>query len=213
MATRKFSVTHPDGSVSKRTSKSRTYAFAIVSVPATDRARHRALNKQAYVLEARAAQFEAAADAGAVIRRDRGMGIAPFEFHAFDVALKGTEVRGQRVTYCEINDRSNDENLTETWREFVPDGVEIVRETEADYSGEMKVAVDARAYLVGKARRRAVELREQAARLRTEADTPDTGGYDVLRWSSRRDLAEKALAEFAYATQSGRTLQVVPVDD
>lgn len=209
--TTKYTVTHPDGTVSKRSS-ARSYTFAIVSVPATDAARKLAFNRQADEMEARAARFEAAADAGKVSRRSRGLGINPSEFHAFDIFLLGTEVTSGRVTYCEINDRVNDENLHETWRKFVPAGVEVVRETKEDHSGEFRVAVNGRDNLIGKARERAAELRETAAKRRQEADEADKGGFEVLRWSSRRDLAEKALTEFEYVHKIGRTLQVVPVD-
>lgn len=207
----KYTVTHSDGTVSTRSS-ARSYVFAIVSVPAEDAARREAFNRQANDLEAKAARFDAAADRGKVVVRSRGLSIDPAEFHAFDASLLGTENRTGRVTYCEINDRANNENLTETWRQFVPEGVEIARETKEDHSGERRVAVAIEPYLIGKARARAAELRKTAAELRVEGESSDTGGFEVLRWTSRRDLAEKALSEFDYVAKVGRTLKVVPVD-
>ncbi len=64
----------------------------------------------------------------------------------------------------------------------------------------------------------AVKTRADAAKLRAEAALAAAGqdGHSntpgVVRWSTRRDLAEKALSSFSWAAQEGRSLEVVEVD-
>jgi hypothetical protein len=210
MANTRYTVTHPDGTVSTRTS-ARAYTHVIVSVPATPEARKAALNRQADRREAHAAVLEAAADAGVVKGHYRGMDIDQTKFHAYDFHLEGTLVESGRTRYYEISERANNEGLHETWPRFIGD-IPVVRETEEDHSGEKRVAVKVKDFVIHQARQTAARLREEATQLRIDAEKPDPRGYEALRWSSRADLAQKALSEFEYEYSVGRTLTVVPVD-
>jgi hypothetical protein len=78
--------------------------------------------------------------------------------------------------------------------------------------GERPV-VDGATYAIAKAKAYATGLHDAAAAARVGGAEPDRTGYEVLRWSSARHLAEKALTEFDYQTiRYGRRLRIVPVD-
>jgi hypothetical protein len=214
--------TAPDGTKAKRTSKSRVYTHVVVVKPATREARAAAFERVAAEHEAHAERLEAAAAAGKTHLRDRRLGSwgnqTPEEnFHTHEVDLLGTEVAHSngRGTYCEVYDRANYRGEAQTWRKFVPEGVAVIRDGETDFSGEVMVVISAHDYVIAEARNRAASLRERADAARQEVvDQPeDPSKPGVVRWSSSRDLATKALPEFSYyATQYGQTLHVEEVD-
>lgn len=192
MAARKTTVTHADGTVSTRKSQSRTYTHAVEIAPARAAAYAAWQTAAAAKEEARAAQYRAAAAAGKVVIKSRGFpGTRPESLHDYEATLAGTG--GYVYTWCSADGRTQD---------IVADG---------------KPIVDVRAYLIEHATQYAEGIEQRAAELRAEAakilaaGTP-VGDYGVLRWSSRADLATKALSEFDYAVQRGHTIRVVPVD-
>jgi hypothetical protein len=189
-AARKTTVTHADGTVSTRKSQTRTYSHAVEVSPAPAAAYAANLNRKADSLAARAANLRAAADAGVVHVRSRGFSTAdPYISH--DATLLGTD--------REISWHSNAAGQI---KDTLTDGSPIV---------------NARDYLVAYARKQATVWDEQAAKTRQEAadvlaaGTP-VGNYFVARWSSRADLAAKALSEFDHLCAAGHAVRAVAVD-
>ena len=218
MPRKTFTATLPDGSVAKRTSQSRDYTHVVVIEPATQEARTAAFNRHADSLEAKAQVLEQAAERGVVTVRDRGFSrgraqSADDYFHSHEVVLQGAREKTPKgMAYNLVSSHANHRGEIETWARFAR-GIEPLRETSADYKGEMQYAYDGRLMLIAKAREEAANLRAMAAETREKGLQPDLDGYQVPRWSSRRDLAEKALTEFSYATEFyGRTLTVQAVD-
>lgn len=188
--TRKTTVTHADGTVSRRASKTRTYSHAVEVSPAPAEAYAADLDRQARDRRDTAARYRAAADAGHVTIKSRGFGtINPDVSH--QATLSGTD--GYIYTWC------NADAITHTLPSQGAQPVHVTedlprhaRDTAANYDTA------------------AEKLEAEAAAVRT-AGVP-VGRYGVARWSSRADLAAKALAEFEYLTAKGHQLRVVAVD-
>ena len=227
MSTTVFTVTHPDGSTSKRTSKTRNYTWAIVCESATPEARAAAYERAAVEQEHRARRFAEAAEAGRTRLRDRrlnfrGEGPNDNYFHSHEIDLLGTEQayssRGRQGTYCEVNARANHLGQVEGWEDSLPPELEVIRYSEPESEEKAKYhkprpVVDGAAYVIAKGKVYAESALDAAKALREEGAKPEPHGYVVLRWSSRRDLAQKALTEFEYeVTRHGRRLHVVPVN-
>jgi hypothetical protein len=188
MAANTTTVTHADGTVSKRTSKTRSYTHAIEAspAPAADYAAY--LVAQAVKHRDTAATLRAAADAPQVSIRHRGLRTAD-DLVSHTATLAGTDI------YTLSNAAGQTRNLS-TRGGGIISAVDYLttsaRENARDYE------------------RRAGELDSEAAEVLAKGEP--VFGYGVLRWSSRRDLAEKALKEFEHATAMGCTVRVVPVD-
>ena len=213
-------VTHPDGVVSKRTSERATYTYAVVIEPGSPQAiaaGHRANARQAL---ATAESLRAAAATGKVTRRDRRFrSTDPDTFHAFDYNLAGTKVRGQKGhAYYSISVRGNSAGTSVTFPEYLHSSIQVIPGTETVEYGSNMGQVNAGQFAIGTALQRAEALEEAAAKSEQAAVAAEQGeglgGYGVLRWSSRRDLAEKAASgEFSGLAASGRKVRVVPVDE
>jgi hypothetical protein len=189
---RTTTVTHPDGTISTRTSKTRTYSHAVVITPTTptDYAFH--LTVQAVTESVTANRFRLAAATPSVTIRDRGLRLAGAnELCSHRATLEGTD--GRIYTYCSADGRTVDTS---------PDVTPVVALT---------------AYLIAYARRAADDHDEADERLRASAaevlaaGTPG-GRFRVLRWSSSAALATKALKEFEYFRDRGHGVHVVEVD-
>lgn len=133
---RRFTITHPDGTTSTRTSARAEYAFAVV-LAETAEARVAEAEQNARRWERDAEKYREALEAGRFATLSRA------DFERF---LGDAEIRAAH------------------WREVA----EVALGTPVAYS--------------------------------------------VLRWSTRRDLAEKAAREFAVYAQHGSTVDVVEVD-
>lgn len=225
---RTTTVTHPDGTVSKRTSKTRTYAYAVVEGPLDPQRYADFLEAGANESEAKADAIEAALADPHFNRRSRGVGPRNTEdpdqgysgehtYHNFEAYLVGTAISW----HCDSKARAS---FAEDWAFFygyTPEILDTVVKTYANGYESRSIVVDVRPYLLGVARHdlenlraSVVKTRETVARLRSgdTSDISNGNGYGVLRWSSREDLAYKALAEFDYSVAMGHTLSVVAVD-
>jgi hypothetical protein len=180
-------VTHPDGTISTRTSKSRAYTHAVVVSPAPAIAYAAMLDAVARTLRDKAEAFRAAAEAGHVTVTDRRIGrVGADDMFSHVAKLTGTDLS----TWCSADGRTLDGDAA------VP-----VSSYLKDYAYGMADDAD----------RLAAGREALAAEIR-DAGTP-VGEWGVLRWSSRADLAAKAAAgEFATFATGGRTVSVVAVD-
>ena len=231
-------VTHPDGTVSKRTSARAIYTHAVVVGPKDPAKAVAFAEAQAAEYDRKAEVIETAVAAGQtkIINRGLRRGADPdqdFEgkpsYHGFEIYLlsgKGS-VESQRCNSKGITETlgSYDEN-----DQYVSNPRTEVR-TRADgttYTTTSVILRDAREVLLEDAARRARGYRKTAQAYREEAAAYGTGGevvladafnrgktrsdYSVVRWSSREDLATKALTEFDYLARQGHSITVVPVD-
>jgi hypothetical protein len=186
---RTTTVTHPDGTVSTRKSETRTYTHAVAVGPAPAEAMASYLDRQAADRTADAAKLREAAASARVTIRDRRLGGNTRDLITHVAMLAGTEVH----TWCSADGR-----------------------TESHRDAETQV-VEVGQYLRESARSSA-EWREQEAAQRVaeaaaiRAAGVPVGGWSVVRWSSRADLAEAALSTFAHLAAQGRPVVVVPVD-
>lgn len=195
MAARKTTVTHADGTVSTRKSQTRTYSHAVEIGPAAATAAAAGKIREAERNEATATQLTAAADAGKVVITDRGFR-SDESLYSHQATLAGTKNENGNptvFTWCSADGRTR------------------------SYQGDEPVVVDAAAYLIESARLKAAQREADAASLRAEAAEITAAGapvgtYWVARWSSRADLAHKALTEFAFYAAAGYTVRAVPVD-
>lgn len=196
MAARKTTVTHADGTVSKRSSQARTYSHAVEVGPATAEAAAAGKTRAAERYEADAATLNAAADAGKVVITDRHLSYSDGSLHSHQAVLTGTKnAKGNHTVYtwCSADGRTR------------------------SYRGDEETVEPVADYLVESARQVATRYEQNAAKLRAEAAEilaagKPYGEYHVVRWSSRPDLAHKALTEFDYLTVQGYPVRVVPVD-
>lgn len=177
-------VTHADGTVSTRKSKTRVYTHAIEVSPAPADRYAAYLIGQAEAQEEKALNLRTAASLGKGTIRSRGFKTQD-DHVSYAATLTGTDI----YTWC------GEDRLTEHNGELVP----------------------VLPYLIDSARRSAEYADSQAAKLRAEAAEvlaarQPVGKYGILRWSSRADLAGKALSEFDTYTHQGHTLRVWPVD-
>lgn len=182
-------VTHADGSVSKRKSKTMTYTHAIEVGPAPAEALAKSNERRATDFDMKAAKLREAASAGKFIIRNRGFSGPVEELVSHEAKLPGTDI----YTLCSADGR------TESYR----DGT--------------KTVVKVGGYLREGAINSAEHYEEQAAKLRAEAVEireagKPVGGYGVVRWSSSAMLATKALSSFKHYSDQGYAVRVVPVD-
>lgn len=189
-------VTHPDGTVSKRTSKTRTYTHAIQVSPADPRILAASMLRQADLNAAQAAKLRAAADAGVVFIKSRGFADSrPDSLHSHQAILKGTN--REIFTWCSATGQTD--TFPQPWP--APSVVGNVEQSLRADARKQADGLDAGA----------VSLRADAADI-LKAGVP-VGSWSVERWSSRWDLADKALGTFAYLAERGHQVTVVPVDD
>lgn len=191
MAPQVFTVTHQDGTVSRRTSVSAAYAFAIVVEPAQPSRYADRLDLRAAALEREAEVYRYAADQGRVKIVPRPYAAGTKVSH--EGFLQGTEGLERPSWYCDAQ------------------GVGTY------YEGSEEVSLPIQEIVVRRAREAADRAEEGAKEARKEAASVRAAGvpvgtYGVVRWSRRRDLAEKALSAFAFFEEKGHTLRVVPVD-
>jgi hypothetical protein len=219
MATNYTYVTHPDGTVSKRGSKTRAYTHAVVEGPIDPLKYADYLDKQAAEADRTADGIEAALVEPQVKIKNRNLGWRNEDpdvgyngkhvYHGFEIFLNGA--------YYSANSHSDSKGVVDVPSKYTH-GVEPIAEAE-DGRG---VLLPGRDYILAVARDAlstkrlaAVDLRNQAAALRSgdlSSLSHNALGYGVMRWSSREDLAYKALSEFAYSVERGHTVYVVPVD-
>lgn len=189
-ATRKTSVTHADGTVSKRASKTRTYSHAVEVTPAPAASYAAYLTQLAAEATAKAASLRAAAEAASVAITSRGWSTGD-PYYSHQATLRGTN--RQVYTWCSA------------------DGQRV------DVLADGKPVVSAKDSLVADALSGAQRAEQDAERFTARAAAvlaagEPVGEYKVVRWSSRADLAVKALSEFERYTDWGHTVRVVPVD-
>jgi hypothetical protein len=199
MSKRITTVTHPDGTTSTRSSASATYTHAVVVGPLIPEVAAAYQTARAARLRESADILDAAADAGRVTIRDRRIGgnYGPDWAHAAEAYLMGskTPANGGYLmnVRCTLDGRTTDYDAAD--RALVP-VVPVVIASARDEAVRLRVVAD--------------ECDERAARY---AAGLDLGGYGVARWSSRRDLAVKAVAgEFAGRVAAGHAVTVVEVD-
>ncbi len=186
MTTARTNVTHADGTVSTRGSKTRTYTHAIEVSPApADRYAAYLLNA-ASTATAKAARFREAADAGRVQIVSRGFSTQD-DHYSHQATLMGTD----RVIYnwCSPDGQTKSGDEIVSVREQLIDNA---RQFADDYE------------------RTAAKRTEEAERV-LAAGQP-VGKYHVVRWSSSARLATAALGTFEYLAAQGHTVRVVPVD-
>jgi hypothetical protein len=188
-ATKKTTVTHADGTVSKRSSKTRVYTHAVEISPAPAEKLAANLLRKAQEATARAAQLRKAADEGQVRIAPRGFRISN-DYISYQATLAGTD--RYIYTYCSADGRTED----------VLNGREIVP--------VVGYLVDSARHAVGQHEETAAKLTAQAAEVL--ADGKPVGEYRIVRWSSSAVLAGKALSEFDAYVAAGCTVRVVPVD-
>jgi len=184
------SVTHTDGTISTRKSKTNTYTHAVVLAPAAPEAYAAGLLARAATYTETAAKLRRAAADGKVRIESRG-----FRTQDNMVSYQATLIGTDRATY--------------TW--CSADGM------TKDYRGDMPTVTPVVPYLIASAEGSADRMQEQAAELTAQAAEVTAAGrpvgeYLVLRWSSRRDLAERAVSEFDGYRAKGHRLAVVAVD-
>jgi len=192
---RKTTVTHPDGTVSTRTSQTRTYTHAVAIGPAPAEAYAANLIRSAERAEAAAQTIRAAADAGKVTIRSRGFR-STGSATALDYVAKlvGSDV----YTWC------NAGGMTDTYPQPYP---------------APSVLVPVGAYLVDTARENAEQRdadahKARARALAIRAAGVPVGQWEIGRWSSREDLARKCAAgsDFAHCREAGHPVVAVEVD-
>lgn len=194
-AARKTTVTHADGTVSTRASKTRTYSHAVEVGPAPAATYAARLTAEANRYEAEAAALRAAIASPQVVLRDRGLHSVS-DYYAPDpmVAYEATLVGSKRISAW-----SNREGKT-TRLASEGGGIEdVVNELVRRAEGQVK-------WYESEAAKTHAEAFEILAK------GEPVGGYGVVRWSSRADLAARAISEFDYLVQKGHTVRVVEVD-
>jgi hypothetical protein len=198
---RTTTVTHPDGTVSKRTSQNRVYTYAVEIGPAEPAKVASDLDEKAYALDRKADRIDAALTDPRVKIASRGFRSAAdpdlgyqgvHVYHNFQGTLVGTDT----YTWCD--------SAGMTQHGFP----EQVTEPVLDY-------------LIRAATKDAAYCRDLAAKWRADADALHSGDltplsenqrtWGVGRWSSRYDLARKAAdgSEFDWARRDGSTIRVV----
>jgi hypothetical protein len=181
-------VRHADGTVSTRSSKTRTYAFAVVRGPASADTYAKGLEREADNYDQRAEQLDAAIARNRILKRRRGFADGTTYSHTYE--LDGTDHRGNRLGFHEIYTYGDDQG-------------------NANGGGRVREQLLTNAHSQSAdARDKAKQLRAEAVQVR-EAGEP-VGGYTVLRWTSRRDLGQNAAqgSEFDYYRKRGFPLTV-----
>jgi hypothetical protein len=182
-------VTHPDGTVSRRGSETMTYTHAVEVGPAPAEAMAAYLERQAAKSTADATALREAAASAKVTIRSRGLGGDPRDLVSHVAKLAGTEV----YTWCSPDGR------TESHRTETTQVVEVGQYLRESAISSAEAREESAAKLLG-----------QAAEIRAAGVPVD--GWGVVRWSTRADLAHKATKEFDHLAAQGRPVRVVPVD-
>lgn len=191
----KFTVTHPDGTVSKRTSKTMIYTHAIQVSPADPYILAEHLRQAATTADRMASKLTDAADVGTITIRSRGFnGGDRDDLHSHQATLLGTD--SKVYTWC------SRDGMTKTYPNPYPAEAVLVH---------VDIALRA------DARKQATSYAESATKLRAEADAilaagAPVGTWTVERWSTRQDLALKAVGSFRYLQERGHRVTVVAVD-
>lgn len=192
---RTTTVTHPDATVSKRTSKTMHYTWAVEVGPADPMMVAAQKEAQATANDEEAATLRAAVAEPRITIRDRGLtAVGTYNpadtYHSHAIALAGTD----------IDQWSNAKGETEHWI----NGDKVI----------MSALESLTRHALSAARscdKRAEALRIEAAHIRANGIKGD--GWTVYRWSTRADLAGNGAAEAAKAfAGQGRAIRVVPVD-
>lgn len=224
MPTNKTTVTLPDGRVATRSSKTRVYTHAVVVGP-------RDPAKAAAYLRAQADEYDRMADATEralvepkIVRIDRGVGRNGGDpdvdyrgervYYGFEYHLVGSvEAVYPNVGRVRINERGDSQGMTDAYGSY-----ETGEYVSYGDKGSDKRVVPVKEHLLAHARADVNAKRARAAHLRAKADQvlaegTEGDGYTVARWSSRADLAEKAIgSEFAQRVAAGHRVYVQPVD-
>jgi hypothetical protein len=196
MSTR-LTVTLPDGTTATRRTD-RPSLYAIVSGPRDADAVAAEFIRQAESHSILADRLQQQLADGQLVRRRRS-GVGPISsdpdaswtgghsYHNFEIRLQGAE-------YVEWHcDSEGQGQIYVGGVGSIGDVASWIRETYVPGTIAMHRAT-------------AAKLREAAAS--AEADK----GYTVQRWTSRLDLAQKALARFDHLRQRGHSLEILPVD-
>lgn len=198
-------VTHPDGTRSTRTSQRATYTHA-VQVGPSDPERVATLHEEAATAKrAEADRIDAALVDPKVTVTDRGFRRAPGEgpddgrsgqhvYHNYQARLVGTD----HTVWCDSYGMTQ-HGYPEVVTEPVNDTLYRIASNWA------RILRDGARFDDAKARR----LRAGDVDVLTAEDR----SYRVVRWSSRRELAEKALSTFAHYAERGSSVRVVAVDE
>jgi hypothetical protein len=229
--TRLTRVTLPDGTFEERQSKSRAYSHAVAVGPGKPEDRAAAEQRRAAEHERVADEVEAAIAAakfGKTGTNDR--------YSSPEMVLQGSKVnyqsRGLRGgSYFRFRARldapagPDGRERTKTLKNTAERrglAYEMASEEDNRFLLERAdpnpwVYVDTREYLLADARETAEAERESARKSRERAERysrgEGLGGWSVLRWSSRRELAVQAVeGEYAHYRGEGHEVRVVEVD-
>ncbi len=219
MPNRVTTVTHPDGTVDKRTSQGRTYTHAVVVGPGTPESIAAGWRAQAATARGTAAMIRAAIEKGVVHKRSRGYRMDDSVVsYVYDLA--GTEVQGQRShTYALVSERGTSDGRSQCAPQYLRPGDVVVGDSAAVAGGFPNyVLVETRAHVLAQAAEEAERYERSAEKCEARAQAAERGeglgSYGVVRWSSRRDLAERAaVGEYGSVAAAGHRVYVVPVDE
>jgi hypothetical protein len=200
MTKRTLTITHPDGTVSTR-GTARDYTHAVVLTPREPQ------TWRTFVLKTLDARIALLAELNkmiesAVIHRGRSFSSNPA---GVDLDRDGNH------TYMNFQasfGRTGPMCFT-AWCDSAGN--------TRDYRDGERIIVPVADFLIDQARRTAeLWAKSNAADVHLiaaiDAGTADRGGYRVVRWSTRRDLAERAVAEFDGFREHGHGIEVQPVD-
>jgi hypothetical protein len=207
--TRKFTVTLPDGTVAKRSSKSADYRFAVVVSPIDpERYARYILEANADEVEREAALVRAALCDLRIRKTNRGFRTED-NFNSYDYSIAGANrmYHNGRGSYPLISTRGNQVEQSETTKDHADD-LGLTYTTEDTRYSTTWVVVDTQALLVAEARQFVKDQAEAAATHRANAAAVRAGDlssvrqsskeWGVVRWSRTYDLATKAAqGEFA----------------
>jgi hypothetical protein len=206
MAQRKLTVTLPDGTTASRRTD-RDYGFVVAVSPRDSTTLAQLADREADEAEALAERLEAMIAEPVLKLRPSGYsrpGMDPDKNR--DGSPRYTSHEALLVGAEHAMTRANAKGETETWG-VTADGT------------EGRLVVSALAYLVERTRDRADRQRTEAAAKRAEAEALRAGSTDavehwaVARWSTRQDLAEKAITgDLRKLSALGHELRVLSVD-
>ncbi|KQO98196.1 hypothetical protein [Leifsonia sp. Leaf264] len=208
-------VTLPDGSTAKRQTE-RAYLYVLAQGPRPASAEAATLNAEAAREEELAADLAAAIAAATVSveRRnfrttdDPDMGLWGTVTYTNYLGTLHVPTRGADAHRTSVITHCNSRNESEVWGTHDADGA---------YTETGRQIVDLTDALLGKARGIARHLRDSAATKRSRAagllngDAAPEAGWEVLRWTSRLDLANAAKSKFEHRIALGHDLQIIPV--
>lgn len=203
--TNKTTVTHADGTISTRSSKTMVYTHAVEVSPADCETYAASLDRMADDADASAAQLDRAAERGEVKVIDRRLGGGP-QYSPDPMIMFEARLIGSTRKHSTVSTWSSREGLTNDPSTYIAG--------TGKYAGTMP-ATD---YLIQVAREQATADRAQAAKLRAQAAAVRAAGvpvgtFGIARWSTRRDLAAKYADSIrAWAALRGESVRVVEVD-